>query len=513
MKTFPFSLPELQQQFPGLIATSFIVPQGTAFWIDQAGTAKRLAVLTSADDPALTQFQGEQSEYKAGYAVKFAPLHPANARALRDALPWLKPNLLGLNTSAGTGDRIGLATPGHVRAFRHVLGDAPGNTLLPIFAQQSIREMKRTNRTPDDVMTDATFGAFEAGWRGKLGADADHLKTPADIDACVAAGYSFYTIDPGDYVNSAADEASPADIQTQVTALPWKDLESTQTDLEKNYIGRKVKLETRTIIFDKPVVLKAAAKYGRAIAHITMMYRHLVSKGIPFELEVSVDETDTPTTHAEHIFVVSELKRLGVRWVSLAPRYIGRFEKSADYIGDLAAFEQDFAIHAEIARALGPYKLSIHTGSDKFSIYPIIVQQTRGLTHLKTAGTSYLEALRTISVIDPGFFRDIYAYARERYETDRASYLLSARLDRAPLAESMKDADLSSLLNQFDAREILHATFGSVLTARSADGRLRFYDHLMALLRANSEAYASNLEAHFVRHLEPFVIRGKPDTN
>jgi len=249
------------------------------------------------------------------------------------------------------------------------------------------------------------------------------------------------------------------------------------------------------------------------VAHIAMMYRHLVSKGIPFELEVSVDETDTPTTHAEHVFVISELKRLGVRWVSLAPRYIGRFEKSADYIGDLKAFEQDFAIHAEIARAFGPYKLSIHTGSDKFSIYPMVMQQTRGLAHLKTAGTSYLEALRTISAIEPAFFRDIYAFARENFEHDRKSYLLSAQLDRAPSAESIQDAALPALLNQFDAREILHATYGSVLTARNADGQLRFYDHLMTLLRVNSEAYASNLEAHFVKHLAPFVSRGKRVAN
>lgn len=509
LQMFPFSMSELQQSFPGLVATSFIVPKRTAFWIDQTGTDKRLALLTRTNDRTLASFQGEQHEYQASYVVKFAPLNHANARALRDTLPWLRPALLGLTMSAGTGDRIGLATPGHVRAFRHVWGDVPGSTLLPIFAQQSIREMQRTNRTPDHVMTDATFGAFEAGWRGRLGADADHLKTPADIDACADAGLSFYTIDPGDYVNSAADEASPSVIQADVAALPWKDLESTQRDLERNYVGRKVNLESCAITFDEPVVPKAAAKYGHAIAHIVMMFRYLASKGIPFELEVSVDETNTPTTHAEHIFVVRELKRLGVRWVSLAPRYIGRFEKSADYIGDLAAFEQDFAIHAEIARVLGPYKLSIHTGSDKFSIYPIIAQRTRGLVHLKTAGTSYLEALRTISAIEPGFFRDVYAFARDRYETDRASYLLSARLDRAPLAESMPDADLPTLLNQFDAREILHVTFGSVLTARAADGRLRFYDHLMALLRANLEAYASNLEAHFVRHLKPFATRGK----
>jgi hypothetical protein len=98
------------------------------------------------------------------------------------------------------GDRLGLATPGHVRAVR-----ATGSSIAPIFAQQSIREMARTGRTPQQVMDDATWGAFLEGWTGGVGADADHLKTPADIDACLAAGFTFYTIDPGAHVDNRAD--------------------------------------------------------------------------------------------------------------------------------------------------------------------------------------------------------------------------------------------------------------------------------------------------------------------
>ena len=88
------------------------------------------------------------------------------------------------------------------------------------------------------------------------------------------------------------------------------------------------------------------------------MYSHLsqAAGARPFEMEVSVDETDQPTSPIEHVYIVSELKRLGVKWVSLAPRYVGRFEKGVDYIGDLAAFETDFAGHAAIARHFGPYK-------------------------------------------------------------------------------------------------------------------------------------------------------------
>jgi hypothetical protein len=191
--------------------------------------------------------------------------------------------------------------------------------------------------------------------------------------------------------------------------------------------------------------------------------------------------------------------------VSLAPRYIGRFEKGVDYIGDVDDFEADFAVHAAIARCLGPYKLSLHSGSDKFSIYPAAVRQARGLVHLKTAGTSYLEALRTVAAVDPGFFRRIYTFSRDHYETDRASYHVSASLERAPSPEHVDDDALPALLDQFDAREILHVTFGSVLTARSPGGDRGFYDRFMDALRINSEAYAANLETHFLRHIRPFA--------
>ena len=152
---------------------------------------------------------------------------------------------------------------------------------------------------------------------------------------------------------------------------------------------------------------------------------------------MSVDETATPTSVAEHVFVASELKRLGVKWVSLAPRFVGEFEKGVDYIGDLDAFRRSFAQHVAVAQHFGPYKISIHSGSDKFSIYPIAAELTGGLVHLKTAGTSYLEALRAIAKIDPALFREIMAFAIERYPEDRASYHVSADLAKVPAPESL----------------------------------------------------------------------------
>jgi tagaturonate epimerase len=123
--------------------------------------------------------------------------------------------------------------------------------------------------------------------------------------------------------------------------------------------------------------------------------------------------------------------------------------------------------------------------------------------HLKTAGTSYLEALRTIGAVDVDLFREIYSFARERYDIDKASYHVSAETGRAPLPEDV--SDWPGLLGQFDAREILHITFGSVLTEKKPDGQRRFYDRIIAVLNDHPEAYASNLEKHFIRHLEPFL--------
>lgn len=473
---------------------SLISHDTAEFGLADTPSGTRLAVLTRT--PLLFEsFEGETSAL-AEQTLLVGPLSPRNAAALRKQLEWLKPRPLDLKTSAGLGDRMGLATPGHVRAIRNAV------TIAPIFAQQSIREMTRTGRTPQQVMDDATWGIFQEGWQHGQGADADHLKTTADIDYCAAAGFTFYTIDPGEHVDNSAETASLAELRTAVEQLP-PDRQTAATGL----LNQSFDLEGQIIHFDEHTLLKAIVKYGRAVVHVTRMYQHLISVIDPAqcELEVSVDETEQPTSHAEHVYIASELKRSDVKWVSLAPRYIGRFEKGVDYIGDVAAFEADIAVHAAIARQFGPYKLSLHSGSDKFSIYPAAMRQTRGLVHLKTAGTSYLEALRTVAAVDTALFREIYTFSRGRYDIDKASYHVSAEVSRTPAPEDVADAQLPGLLEQFDAREVLHVTFGSVLTEQAADGSRRFYDRLFELLRANPEAYAQNLEKHFARHLQPFA--------
>jgi hypothetical protein len=371
--------------------------------------------------------------------------------------------------------------------------------IAPIFAQQSIREMNRTGRSPQQVLDDATWGIFEEGWRAGAGADADHLKTTQDIDACFAAGYTFFTFDPNEYVDSANQTVHKKNLDEKLLEIPAY-LQPGETGL----VGKTLDIEGHHIHLSKETVYRAVAKYGRAIDHIVDLYEHLkyVAGYLPFEVEISMDETPLPTSPAEHVYIASELNRLGVSWVSFAPRFVGQFEKGVDYIGDLLAFRADIAVHAAIARHLGPYKLSLHSGSDKFSIYPHFVEATHGLAHLKTAGTSYLEALRTVAAIDPDYFLEIYSFSRDHFETDRQSYHLSANLSLAPASSEVKD--VAGLFEQFDARQILHVTFGSVLTEQTCDGRKRFYDTIMRLLRQNREAYFDNLERHFKRHLQPF---------
>src|SRR2546422_2493066 len=126
----------------------------------------------------------------------------------------LRPVTLGLQPSFGFGDRLGLATPGHVAALRRARGG-----ILPIFAQQSVREMARTGRSPQQVMDDAGAGALKAAYTGPMGADADHLKTPEDVDRTAAAGFVFFTIDPSDDVDPHADNYSLDELRSRFHAI------------------------------------------------------------------------------------------------------------------------------------------------------------------------------------------------------------------------------------------------------------------------------------------------------
>ncbi len=406
---------------------------------------------------------------------------------------------LGLSASFGFGDRIGLATPGHVQALR-----AAGVAIQPIFPQQSIREMQRTGRTPDDVMGDAVAGMAQAGWDGPTGADADHLKTPEDVAVTTEAGFRFFTIDPSDAVDEHADRYDEATLRERYAGV--RDAVGWVSD----YRGRTVTLPgDLTLDLTEEACLRCAVKYGPALNLAADLAGVIRSRnaGRDYEIELSVDETEQPTTLAEHYIIADQCRRRGVPLVALAPRYIGDFEKGVDYKGDVPALERSLREHFAIARHFGPYKLSLHSGSDKLSMYPALSRATGGCFHVKTAGTSYLEALRVVARHDEALFRRIIAFARSRYDTDKATYHVSASVERVPPPEDLRAPELETVyLERWQdvaagtgfsepGRQILHCTFGSTLTHPELGPAVR------SVLEAHPGTYTEVLAEHFAHHL------------
>jgi hypothetical protein len=410
---------------------------------------------------------------------------------------------LGLQPSFGFGDRIGLATPGHIAAMK-----TAGAGIAPIFPQQSIREMTRTGRSPQEVIDAAIVGMRQSGWSGICGADADHLKTPADVDATAAAGFTFYTIDPSDFVDGNADDYDEATLRERFAAI------RSEANWVQDYINRRIPLaDGRASAIDQVAAIRCAVKYGRAIEHAIGLAQYIrrvnEAAGRAFELELSIDETPHPTSLAEHYIIASECRRRGVALISLAPRFLGEFEKGVDYKGNLAQLERSLADHALLAKELGPYKLSLHSGSDKLSLYPILARATGGRFHVKTAGTSYLEALRVVARHDPSLFRRIVDTARHFYDRDKATYHVTAEIGRLPRADDV--ADLPQLESIYlgrwadvpagqgftqPGRQVLHCTFGAVLMDAQLGPLIR------SLLHAHAGSYAEVLSEHFVRHLQ-----------
>lgn len=462
-----------------------------ASFVELAGTTYTLA---RVDQEKFLRVRGNRNGFT-GTAIQhqgdsFFSLNARNAAQLRSRLEWLNPKPLALHTSFGFGDRLGLATPGHIRSVQKT-------GISPLFAQQSVRENARTGRTPQQVVDDAMWGVFQSGWREPWGADADHLKTTNDIAPFVSAGYTFFTVDPGEHVDNAAPTDSMETLEQKFNALPWDALNDSPDELRARYANKSFAFTEFTILFRDETLLRAAAKYGRALAHAVSMYQEIARQknGGDFDFEVSVDETELPTAIEEHFYIANELQRLNVRASSLAPRFIGRFEKGVDYIGDLDALRENLDQHARIARRFN-YKLSLHSGSDKLSVYPLFAAGTKGLAHVKTAGTSYLEALRTIAHVNPDLFRDILTLARERYPADRATYHVSADAANVRDSSALTAEQLPDLLNEFDAREVLHVTFGSALT--------QYRSPIHQTLRTHETEYANTLQHHFEKHLAPF---------
>jgi tagaturonate epimerase len=500
MKTdndFTFTRPEIEERIgKRIVPSSFRIVNGTGFWLQRIGDQAELGILTNTESSNPGSFPGTREPFIPGWEISFSPRNEATGWKLIELLPNLTPVPLGLATSAGFGDRLGMATPGHARALQSSEKGKSIRVIKPIFAQQSIREMKRTNRTPSQVLIDATWGAFEAGWTGQVGADADHLKTLADVDWCASAGFTFFTIDPSEQIDYSADNDTLISLRDKLTSNPIAEMDLSAVEAVGRYSGKRFDLGEHYHVISEEEAVRAMAKFIKVINQIVKIYTHLVMSGKPFEIEISIDEAPFPTSLTEHFILASELKRLGVTWVSLAPRFVGRFEKGVDYIGDLDQLRQNLLGHVNIAQLIGPYKISIHSGSDKFSIYPLFSELTHGLVHLKTAGTSFVEAIRVVAKASPQLFSEIYEFSRSCYETDRVSYHVSADLTRVPNLRTIGSQDLAGLIDLFDVRQMIHVAFGSILGHYKKD--------LTATIQGNIDLYYAILEEHFRRHLIPF---------
>ena len=418
-----------------------------------------------------------------------APLNHANALVLRKLFPFTAPSrVLGYERSFGVGDRLGIAGPGHIKLFEKY--DA-----YPVLAQQSIRELNFTSRTYEDVLDAASFAVFREGFKKAWAADGDHLKTAADVKYALSLGFTMITLDCSEHINNkVTDENAPA--------LPKK--------YAAKYLGKKIDIgEGLFISFTEAELKKITAIYGKAIIFATDIYKKFFKTGkYKADFEISIDETITPTTPLQHYFVARELIDAGVRFATIAPRFCGEFQKGIDYKGDLAQFNKEIKVHAVVARHF-KYKLSIHSGSDKFSVFPCIGKATKNVFHVKTAGTNWLEAMRVVTRKDPALYREIHKYALEVFDEANKLYHVSADLKKIPKVGKLTDKELCELFNQDDSRQLIHITYGLILSKKNAAGAFTFKDRLYKLWRDHEKDYIKALEKHIGKHLAKLGVKKK----
>jgi hypothetical protein len=332
--------------------------------------------------------------------------------------------------SMGIGDRF--ARQGEAQLAAFVQAKALGVDITPVW-NKSNREHLIVHTHPDSVRAEADAAVKALGWKGPYHVDADHigLKT---VDAFIS-GSDFFTLDVADFVGKAAPEADIQDFVARqrryATALRIPGIEGTLTVSEQEIAG-------------------IAGKYLLAVREAGAIYRHIESvKGRGRLItEVSIDETDTPQTPVDLFFILAAIADEMIPVQTIAPKFTGRFNKGVDYVGDLAQFEKEFnedlAVIAFAIREFGlpaNLKLSVHSGSDKFSIYGPMAHAMRkhdaGL-HLKTAGTTWLEEVAGLAMAGGDGLKlaqEIYEKAYDRIEDLCRPYAAVIDIDRARLPE------------------------------------------------------------------------------
>ena len=442
-------------------------------------------------------FKGET--YHQSSALTVCDLSIENTRTLMALFPYTKPtSLKKLPITIGVGDRLGLATPGHIRAVQRF-------QVGPVLAQQSVRENLQTGRTFIQVIQDAAWAVFQENYQSGYGADGDHLKSLHEVENALDAGVSMVTLDLSEKLNfEAFSDPLEAINRKFIEEIDKGDAEVFfHLFLNKDFIFR-IPNGGFSIQFSEEILKRNVLFFQKAIDFTQEVYEFIHSRPgdhAPIDFEISIDETPFPTSPENHLFFIIELNYRGISIDSLAPRFIGEFQKGIDYRGDLAEFREQFYQHATIARDFGNYKISIHSGSDKFSVFPDVGEIAKGGLHLKTAGTSWLEAMRLIALRNPFLYIEMHRFALSVFEEASNLYHVTANLDRIPKIETFTDQELPSLLDQEDSRQLLHITYGYLLNAKDKNEEPLFRDRFFQTLAQYEEEYWSLLQTHIEKHL------------
>ena len=409
--------------------------------------------------------------------------------------------------SFGVGDRFGLQAKAQLQAF--ILLARQGVEVTPVW-NKSNREHLFIGSQPQSVFDAAQAAVKSLGWNQPWHVDADHIRLET-VDRFLPCS-DFFTIDVAEKIGQPA----PADAVAEFVSRHPE-------------LGRAVSIEGIAAPFHISTgeVTRVAAKYMLAAKEAGKIYRHIAKrKGgeEAFIAEVSMDETDAPQTPPELLIILAALADEGVRAQTIAPKFTGRFNKSVDYQGDLAQFEQEFNDDlAVIAHAVARYplpsnlKLSVHSGSDKFSLYPIIrrsLERTAAGLHLKTAGTTWLEEL--IGLAEAGgeglaLAKEIYAQALDHVEELCGPYASVIAIDRSRLPPAPEVQDWSGARYvhalrhipghpEFNPhfRQLLHVAFK--LAAKAGTRYLN-------LVEANESVVARNVtENIYERHMRPLFL-------
>lgn len=332
--------------------------------------------------------------------------------------------------SMGIGDRFARQGVAQLRAL--VEAKALGVDVTPVW-NKSNREHLIVHTHPDTVRVEADAAVKALGWKGPYHVDADHigLKT---VDAFIS-GSDFFTLDVADFTGQAAPEAEVQDFVARHRRFA--------TALNIPGINGVLNISAQEIT-------NIARKYLLAVREAGAIYRHVeTAKGRDkFITEVSIDETDKPQTPVELLFILAAVADQKIPAQTIAPKFTGRFNKGVDYVGDVVQFEKEFNEDlAVIAFAIKEFglpanlKLSVHSGSDKFSIYGPMARATRkhdaGL-HLKTAGTTWLEEVAGLAIAGGAALKlaqEIYEKAFGRAEELCKPYAAVIDIDRGKLPD------------------------------------------------------------------------------